>query len=104
MTTIVERPSPTRRHLAAWAWICDGLALVVFAGVSALGLVNQDEAGSSGIWSKVVLVAVCALAPIAGAILGVRAHRAGERSATAAAVVAGLLLVGVPVALFLLVI
>jgi hypothetical protein len=42
-------------------------------------------------------------APIAGLILGIQAHRTAERSGLAAAVVAGVLLVAMPVGLFLFV-
>ena len=104
MTTVAPPAATTKTHFTLWAWICDALTPIVFAVLTTVGLVNQDEAGTGGLWTRALIIAVAVAAPIAGIILGIEGHRKAERTGLAAAIVGAVLLVAAPVGLFLLVI
>jgi hypothetical protein len=101
--TIVEQRPTTHPHFSMWAWICDALTPVVFVLLTTIGLFNEGD-GGGGLLAKTVVIGIGLIAPIAGLILGIEAYRKAERSGIAAAVVAGVLIVAMPLALFLLVI
>jgi hypothetical protein len=86
-----------------WAWVCDAMTPVVFVLLTVVGLFNEGG-GGGGLLAKAVVIGIGLIAPVAGLILGIEARRRAEPSGTAAAVVAGVLIVAMPVALFLLVI
>lgn len=102
MTILEQRPT-THPHFAMWAWVCDALTPVVFVLLTVVGLFNEGG-GGGGFLAKTFVIGIGLLAPFAGLILGIEAHRKAERSGIAAAVLACVLIVAMPAALFLLVI
>jgi hypothetical protein len=86
-----------------WAWICDALTPVIFVVLTVVGFANEGNGGGSFL-AKALVICLSLAAPIAGLVLGIQAHRTAEQSGLAAAVVAGVLIVAMPVGLFLFVI
>ena len=102
MTVLEQRPT-THPHFARWAWICDVLTPVTFVVLTVVGFANEGNGGGSFV-AKALVILLALAAPIAGLILGIQAHRKAERSGIAAAVVAGVLIVAMPLGQFLFVI
>jgi len=86
-----------------WAWICDVLTPVIFVVLTVVGFANEGNGGGSFV-AKALVFCLALAAPISGLILGIQAHCKAERSGLAAAIVAGVLIVAMPVGLFLFVI